>query len=359
MYYFLLLILTLQMFAKKLQFKNKIFFLKIWISIFIILSTIRWERGTDWKPYYENYTNNNSFIEFMEAIHFDKGYQFLNYGLKLIYSDYTFFLFFQSVVIGIIYYYMLKKYSDNIFISLWLYFVYYMGNLFFVRSTLALAIILLSINYIIKQKKKTFLLLVLLASSIHYSALIFLPAYFIFNKIEFSKKQILFLLFLTILGILFLDEGIKIIFQNLYPHRMVYFEKNYISTLGMKQKYLVKAILTRIFFIISYIFLIDKTERNAKITKGFFKLYLIGALLNILISNINPMLSRVVEYYEISQLFLISKINFMTKNNLKRIIGLLIIIYFIYNFMISLNSYKELYIPYKTIFNKELQVITY
>lgn len=353
MYNIILIILTIIMFFFQGGKKN---FLKIVIGIFFILSFIRWERGTDWIGYYNNFTENTTFLEFINAIHFDKGYQIINFFIKKITTNYTVLLFFQGMIISFLTYKMISKYSNNYFISIWFYYGYYFGNIFFVRSTLATALVFYSIKYIIERKKIKYIILIFIATSIHYSAIIFLPAYWIFRKKLKLKTYIILWIIIICISLMNLNEIIYIVFKEYSPHRLVYLDNSYIETVGSKSKYVLKAILIRTFMIVFYLYgLKDYIKKEEKI-RGFFNLYIVGCFLLMITSNINPMLSRISEFYDIVQMILISYLSQMKKNKILKLMYIIFVIYIIYNFEVSLDTYKDLYSPYKTIWNKNLEV---
>ena len=104
----------------------------------------------------------------------------------------TYFLLFQSF----------KKYASNyafamvIFMGLWFYF-----SFTYLRQVLGASIAWLSIRYIIDRKPLKFFLVMLLAMSMHKSAIILIPVYFLPMK-KYAPRDILYLMiFIAILGI--------------------------------------------------------------------------------------------------------------------------------------------------------------
>lgn len=85
----------------------------------------------------------------------------------------------------------LRRYASNypfalvLFLGLWFYF-----SFTYLRQVLGATLVWLSIPYIVKRKPLRFCAIVLLAWTIHKSAIIFLPVYFIAHR-SYTRRQIL------------------------------------------------------------------------------------------------------------------------------------------------------------------------
>ena len=93
--------------------------------------------------------------------------------------------------------YTIKKYSPSLFLPIFLF--YTIGSYFtsnnITRQAMAAAIVMLSWVYIFDRKLLKFLMIVLLASTVHISAIFFLPMYFL-SEIKLGRNQyILYLIF--------------------------------------------------------------------------------------------------------------------------------------------------------------------
>lgn len=110
------------------------------------------------------------------------GWMIMNKILCVIWNNPRFLLLVTSIGIVGGYFYAIKKYSPMIGLSVILfYFTTYAQSLFVLRQHLAIALCLLAVPYILQRKQKKFLLLVFLAFSLHMSAIIFLPIYYLYN----------------------------------------------------------------------------------------------------------------------------------------------------------------------------------
>lgn len=121
----------------------------------------------------------------------DKGYLLLNKLISLLDLDYTgFFLIISFITytgIALFFY----KYSTNIWLTLYLFItnLYIFDPFNIVRQMLALSIILISFDLLLKRNYKIFAIIVIFASFIHLSAILFLLLLFLkFNSDNISKS---------------------------------------------------------------------------------------------------------------------------------------------------------------------------
>jgi transmembrane protein EpsG len=179
----------------------------------LIIGLRGWDVGWDTRNYiyfFEKYGSMN-FISLLSGnFEIEKGYLIFQYFLFNIYSHPT-LLFSTIATIYIIsvssFIYRNSKYpllSYLIFISMG-YFTFSMTAL---RQTIAIAIILFSYNYLKEKKLLGFLILVLIASTFHYSAIVFLPFYFI-SKIKVTRLYMFLSIPIIVVTFLFREPIFK------------------------------------------------------------------------------------------------------------------------------------------------------
>lgn len=330
------------------------------ISVFYLLSFLRWERGTDWASYkfiFENIANN----EYLQMM-----YEFLFIRLNtLIYSttgDYSVLLFFEASIIFSCFFYVIRKYSEAPVFSVLVWFSVSLASVFFVRQAIAVSICVLALHFIIQRKVYLFLLTVFIAMLFHKSALIFFPAYWIYN-LNLSRKQIIIVLvgsfaLTSVAGSLLTTIGSSGL-GSLSERSNVYMEAGTDETFGSgysPMETMVRGVSYRLFLILIFIVFLFKNYENTQF-RGIFNLYLMSVVLFILFVPISVALIRFSGYYEIFQIFLYPILILQTKNKIvKNLVLLLLIVYLAFKFYGVIFAYKDLYIPYKSIFNKELPV---
>lgn len=121
----------------------------------------------------------------------EPGYMLWNCLIALITRNRYIFILITTLCIYLLLFVSIKDYTKNYpfaliaFMALWFFF-----SFTYLRQVLAATIGFYALRYILKRKFRNFLFLVLVAASIHNSALILLPFYFLPIK-KFSKSNIL------------------------------------------------------------------------------------------------------------------------------------------------------------------------
>ena len=112
----------------------------------------------------------------------EPGWVIMNKLLSMISSDSLILFLVTSVVILWGYFYAIKHYSNIVWMGVVLFLLMcFTRSLFILRQFLAMAITLFSCKYVIERKLIPFLLLITLAFTMHQTAIIFLPVYFLYG----------------------------------------------------------------------------------------------------------------------------------------------------------------------------------
>ena len=109
----------------------------------------------------------------------------------------------------------IKKYTVNyplatiLFLGLWFFFTFT-----YLRQVLGATIVWLGVQYVIERKFWKFMVIVLIGFSMHNSAIIFFPLYFVPRR-KFSPKIIVWImLFLLILGMSSLPNSLFEVYES-------------------------------------------------------------------------------------------------------------------------------------------------
>ncbi|ECG8815233.1 hypothetical protein FOE31_26225, partial [Salmonella enterica] len=203
-FYFIILFFlsTLGLLSLANKEKNNFSFFACFIIcfFFIVLSSIRWDRGTDWSAYYEIYQATNIIGVCLKiyCIGVEPGFYFINWLFSSFYS-YSFFLFFLACVIIPLKTLFFFKKSEYPFIALLLYFSILVFDIFPVRQSLSSSLCLL-FYLIYKNHKKSSFLVALLALMVHYSAIIFFIGLLVCSTKKIHKgKVVIFSIFILVL----------------------------------------------------------------------------------------------------------------------------------------------------------------
>jgi len=272
--------------------------------------------------YFKSFSNihqsSNSFINKYEAENLEIGWYFLNRVLHSISNNNFILLFFVSFIMILSYIITVKRYSAIPWLSIFLILctIFY-DPLFVLRQHLAIPICLMSIPYIIERKPIKFILLTLLAISFHNSALIWIPAYFIY-PIKINLRFVFILIFLT--GLFFFS--MEIILKNLIMLTRKIMEYTNLENQGAIGALKGSAVVLSTLLLSLYSF--KKVDRITGYNKLFFQLSMIAFILNFIpfFGTSFTLFSRLHLYYSVSGIFLIP--NALANINNKRLYYILI-----------------------------------
>lgn len=157
-----------------------------WVPLFslsIFASIRNYTVGTDTINYVDRFRYNLTTYNFSFNENVEYGYQLLTYGLLSITHNYFWLFFISSLIVVGSYLIVIRKLSANytlsvfIFITLGTYTFYFNG----LRQGIAMALAALATPALINKQLIPFLLIIILASSFHTSALVLLPVYFLLH----------------------------------------------------------------------------------------------------------------------------------------------------------------------------------
>lgn len=195
------------------------FFIVLLTLIFI--SAFRGDFSTDYQGYKDIYLRFSDyslkdilmrgFLKYPE-----KGYLLLQYGIKSIFDDNLYIFIISSIVIVYSHIKQFQKQSLLCILSVVLFLK--VGNYYvsfnLIRQVLSASIVLMGSKYLYERKMIKYFIFVLLASSLHTSALIMIPSYFLLN-IKLKRKN-------------FIISGIVILITFVaLPYLISYIQKYY------------------------------------------------------------------------------------------------------------------------------------
>ncbi|MFW1945793.1 EpsG family protein [Acinetobacter guillouiae] len=147
--------------------------------------------GTDTVNYTADYRYNydSAYIKINENL--EIGFQLLNKTILYFTHEYFYLFLFSSCIVVFSYLYVIRKYSVNYFLSFFIFITFGFYTFYFngLRQGIAMAIVFLSIPFLINKKIIGFLFICFLGSFFHISALFFIPFFFLIHikiKLEFK-----------------------------------------------------------------------------------------------------------------------------------------------------------------------------
>lgn len=332
---------------KKDKIKQDNCFLFMSFFLLFIISAFRAETvGTDTSNYLRGFEliKNSNFTSLFDSVSWEKGYVLLNKMVSFLIPQEQGIIVVSSFIILLGLFISIKKNSTNIISSILLYInlYYYFISFNMIRQSIALSLIVVSYTYIKERNFKMFFFLVLLSSTFHLIALVFIPIYFLYNIRLNSKNMIL------LLGaFVFLYFGFDFLFKIglfFFPKYTVYFGTNYFEGSGVLTT-LISLCMVALGIILKI------TQKSDKEFDFLFILMLIGLLLSLFSQNMS-LFNRMAYYFTIFSIFFIPKGLNMIKSKLIRIIFYfpILTITFAYFFIRLLEGWQRV-TPYVFFFN--------
>lgn len=333
-----------------------------------ILSCIRNGGPGDWNnysTYYLYFNYNNIFTSELEPL-----YGLLNCISKSIYPDYHFFLFLENLIVMPLTCYSVlymsnctkgKKWCrENSFAVTTLLIIWAIsfGNIFIIRSTIALVLCMFSVRFIEHRKFIKFFITLVLAMGFHRTAIFFLPAYWLYN-IKIKRKYFIIIFLGTIVIASFFNVNPLLInvanfLGDDFGNKMeLYTELGYSNTNGSNYSILfltIKAFIN-VGVLATLFFWMKKYFGEEKKFDVSLNIYSVGASVYIFSLMVLSVLARIAGYYIVFQMFLLPYVfRIKTNKSFKIIIYFVFITYLALRMVTNLGNFES-YIPFQTIFN--------
>lgn len=365
LFYFGIYIVLLLIAFWDFQYPSKkgklIFFIPI-IIFFIIIGGLRWNTGNDWLPYYR-YFEYFDWDTYYSKATFEPGYSQLTRLVIALGGDYTVFLIVYTILLVGLRSFFLYRHVNSILLACLLY---YGNNLFDFAATrqwLGISILLLSIPFIIKRKFIPFLVIMLIAMSVHLSLITFLPAYFIFHKKWSTFSQVTILLLCVVIGYTGVFAGLMSTITSwipddgsrIYTKANAYMEMNEelleAGGSGKSMLSMILGIAKRALVIPVLIYfkkIIPKYDKNYL---GYLNLFIFGNALYFLLGNLGLGLGRMATAFYPFEIILLCLIVDYSKN--RKLWFLIVVLYSFVKLIFTTSSLDGIYVPYYWIFDTE------
>ena len=175
-----------------------------WIPL-IVLSLFAGMRsfrvGTDSWNYTKDFRSSLNIYNFQFNESVEIGYQVLKYILLSLTYSYFWLFWLSGFIVVYCYLKIIRKYSVDYWFSVFLFMTLGVYTFFFngLRQGLAMAIFALAIPYLLEKRFVRYLLVCIVASLFHVTALFIIPFYFLVNL----KIKLIYKIIITFLGSLF------------------------------------------------------------------------------------------------------------------------------------------------------------
>lgn len=339
---------------KKLKRKDSFVLYAVLCIYLYVLSFIRWETGTDWNAYYTYFTNSAILRSNSD---FEPLFAFINIFANNVFGEYTFCLFILS---SILFYFQTRgiyKMSIYPLTSLFMLVGIQFANVNYVRQWVAVMILFYSVYYIQQKKFFPYLACVLVAFLIHRSSLIFLFAWWIY-RLRLSKKTMILIMIISVAfssAVSILFNSIGGLFGEVVQYKLSVYMDDFDQTEGTGFSSFVtilKGVLNKclIFFVI--VFFMDKIVEKYPYVRGYFNLYWFGVVLYFLLVGVNLVFVRFSYAFDFMLVVLFPYLfSIIQKSSNKTFLWGFLSIYLMMRMYVYLNSYIDLFVPFKTIFD--------
>lgn len=321
-----------------------------------VLSFIRWETGTDWNNYqmYFHYVLRTPYEDDI----FESGFRAINYLVRDFTEEYTVLLFVSGIVLFVFHSMAIKELSLYPMLSLTFLYSINFANILFVRQSITVAILFYSIKLIIDNKFWKFLFLVLLSTTIHRSAILFIFAWWIFkSKISFKKMLIILASSIVLSYVLkYLLESLLGSFGGTVIQNKLetYLSDSYNESVNEHVNFtfiLIKGIANKLLVLLGAMYIYKKLKDEDKVFRGLINIYWFASFVYFITISISIALARFAFAFDIVQIILIAYIiSYFGNIRSKGIIFVIFLVYATLRLFTLLNSpFQEEFVPYKHI----------
>ncbi|NOH16237.1 EpsG family protein [Clostridium cochlearium] len=304
--------------------------------------------GVDDLSYLKGYNIANSMglIEYYETHVTEPGFYFLYRVVYLLFYNFQWLIILTSTITILCFYKALSYEIENTRLALGVFifsstqYFYYFG---IIRMGLAVSIIAIGYRYILENKKKKYIYMVLLATMFHYSALFALVLLFIKSNKNMQFKRNTIIKIALIIPLAFCSVRLLI-----YPFIMASRYQRYIKSSGIISTSFITSMPIFVLFLFHY----NRFCVANRSYQFYFYLFIIKVFTEIFSPIIG--IGRMVWYVNLSLCFLLPGTIRVNKNYFIKVILLiftiLYCIFYSYNAYFG-ESYRSLFmLPYRNIF---------
>lgn len=326
---------------KEKETRKKVFLYGAFIQLFLFLSLRTTEGKTDLPNYFY-------FFDKCNQVGWGKIFSYRYEPLFIIYTkiianilnNKQLFLVITAFISLLGPLYIIKKYSKNYFLSVFLFitFQFFTYDFYLLRQVIAMSILLLSLKFVEERKLIKFIIMIILATCFHMSACLFIIVYWL-AKIKIDNKKMLMIAGIMIAIFLFGDSIINVALSIIY--------QNYADAIEEGGGYFYFAVLLCVFFIVTM--LKGAFLKQQKTNLMWYNILIIAIFIQLFAIQ-KPIISRVTIYYSIALIIVLPNvIQCFKEKNLRLLANVMICIVFFLFYLTRLGS--EIYGDYQFFWN--------
>ncbi|MBI6071849.1 EpsG family protein [Clostridium perfringens] len=297
------------------------------ILVVVLVAGLRLNIG-DTYAYIQQYNSLGTFNGVLEGK--DKGFTIFILILYRISTSPQFMIFVTSLVTQLGNLITLAKYRSYFELETYMYITsgYFLTSMNGIRQSLVAAVMFFFTKYIINGKFLSYLIIVLIMSTIHASALVMIPVYFIVRNEAWSKKTTIIIVIASI-GFLFFYQLVPALMDIISNSTYKEYEKDLLTSGGGSS--FMRVLVNSVPVVLSYIYR-DKIKKIWPESNIFINMSLLNLII-ILFATYNWIFARFSIYFELYNFILlpfIIKNCFQKRKERNLVYYLFIICYFIF-----------------------------
>lgn len=324
--------------------------------LLVFMAGFRYETGNDWEPYFEYYRDLRDLND--NAENFEIGYRAFAWACKSIGMGYSSFVIVSTVVYMSAFFLSFRRQRGAVALVLLFYCTYLLGWMGTARQVIALALTVCAGDALLDGRRARFLVLVLLASTFHQTAILFLLAWFmrtpsistrtciIVTVLCIAAGQALTLALPSVIDMLSGVEGVgeKVVFYG----QVGADELNQAGGALLGVLWYVKRL---VFFVV---FLVLRDKLDSPRLKFYFNAYFFSVVFFLVLNPTLPILAtRGANYFSIYELYLLAALVVVRGRWMAMAIPLVLLLSGQRLYTALYAYHPDLYIPYKGVFINE------
>lgn len=334
-------------FISRTSKNHGIFLLMVSVLLILCRTLIVWNTWDD-LPYYAEEYNSCCQVSFAKLVSggislgyggSEKGWIMYCWILSRISSNFYFLLFITGIIVTIAYSLTIKRYLQSSFylLAVILYFIGpFTQSIFVLRQHLAIAIVLFGYPYIIKRRFLPSFLIMLIAFSVHISAVIVFPL-IVFYHIHNNKYLLLLLLAYCLIIFIYRQYAIDFASLNI-RHMDAYLEVEKESTTNAKNALLLTGLLMIRLYVLKNSFLLSGITRLCSV---ILVLAVINSFAGI---GVGTFMGRLNMYFsEITFLVVPETLSYMKNKHMRSLFSVGYVCFLMYFFIKNSFQYNQAY----------------
>lgn len=325
-----------------------------WVAMIplTVVSVLRYKVGTDYTFYLENqfqFIMNLKKPDYWQVLDYEIGFKKLVEFCGFRLGDVELFFPIVAFIFMLFITFYISDLSENVVLSIFVFFTSCFFNFSFniIRQTFATAIFLYAIRYMYRREVIKYLLCILLASTFHKTAIIYIFVYFAVN-IQI-KTYLRYLVIPVVYALQFSVKNFIIFLCNTFD-----FYKGYVDTaLSETSQFPISLTLAYVGIYLLIIVFVPEEERNIRLGKIYSLLETLSIIV-VLCGSIAQESTRIIymffPIYIVSIPYWFNRFKKTKIANFGKYCVMMLLIY-IYIYYIPMNNYGDT-LPYQTIFMK-------